>query len=94
MLASSGDEGDEGTMISSDTEESPQQLAKQTNRRPDTKVKAGSAAEGHEDRSRPARPKLLAMKLSESETSDDDHRSRQVDSAKLVRGFGFLKKLS
>ncbi len=69
MLVSSDDEGEEEAVVSADKAESV--AAKASGRRPEEKGKIGEEA-----RPRPARPALLAMKLTESETSDDDVRNR------------------
>ncbi len=74
MLVSSDEEGegDEEAVVSVDKAESVP--GKGSGRRPEEKAKSGGAAEGAHPR--PGRPALLAMKLTESETSDDDVRNR------------------
>ncbi len=73
MLVSSDEEGEgEEAVVSADKAESVP--GKGSGRRPEEKAKSGDAAEGAHPR--PARPALLAMKLTESETSDDDVRNR------------------
>ncbi len=70
VIASSGDD----EAVSSDSQED-QQL-KESSRRADVKADSRSAGDQLEQ-GRPARPALLAMKLTESETSEDDIRNRQ-----------------
>ena len=72
MLVSSDDEGEEEAVVSAEKAESVP--GKESGRRSEEKAKSGGAAEGAHPR--PARPALLAMKLTESETSDDDVRNR------------------
>jgi hypothetical protein len=72
LVSSDDEEGEEEAVVNADKAESVP--VKASARRPDEKGKGGGAAE--EARPRPARPALLAMKLTESETSDDDVRNR------------------
>jgi hypothetical protein len=72
VLVSSDDEEGEEAAVSADKAESVP--VKASARRPEEKAKSGGAAEGAHPR--PGRPALLAMKLTESETSDDDVRNR------------------
>jgi hypothetical protein len=66
-------------LVSSDEEEAESSdktesvPTKESSRRPEEKAKSGGAAENAR---RPGRPALLAMKLTESETSEDDVRNR------------------
>ncbi len=68
MLVSSDEEGEEEAVSADKAERVP---VKASARRPEEKGKSGEEA-----RPRPARPALLAMKLTESETSDDEVRNR------------------
>jgi hypothetical protein len=71
LVSSDDDEGEEAVVSGDKAESVP---VKGSGRRPEEKGKSGGAAEGAHPR--PARPALLAMKLTESETSDDDVRNR------------------
>ncbi len=85
MLVSSDEEGEEAVVSADKAESVP---AKGSGRRAEEKGKSGGAAEGAHPR--PARPALLAMKLTESETSDDDVRNRWICSPLVLKRLRFF----
>jgi hypothetical protein len=69
VLSTSGDEG----TVSSDNQESEQLQGKQADQPANKGVKkSGSSSVADSGEPKPSRPALLAMKLTESETSEDD----------------------